>query len=206
MIDYKKDLKNIYGSYKKVVLATIPKQNFLMVCGKGNPNTSIEFKKDIERLYKMSYFIKMSYKKDYVVDSYQEYKVFPLEGNWTGELNSDLSVDKETLKYELMVAQPDFVDETTYQYYLTLFKTFNPDFDLGSLKYITKKAHQAVQCLHIGSFDTEQETFIKMKQYIKEHNLIRSDVRWHKEIYLSDFRRSKPENLKTLLRYELKKK
>ncbi|NYC52907.1 hypothetical protein DE171_005444 [Clostridium beijerinckii] len=58
--------------------------------------------------------------------------------------------------------------------------------------------------LHIGSYDTEPETFSKMKDYINENNLkIRSLV--HREIYLSDARKVERDKLKTVLRYTVTK-
>lgn len=204
MIDYKKDFKNIYGAYKKVKEIDVPEQYFLVVSGKGDPNVSSEFTNALEILYKFSYFIKMSYKKDYVIDTYVDYKVFPLEGDWTGNLDENNVVIKSTLQFDLMIAQPEFINESSYEYYLKLFKENNPEFNLRDLRLVKKEAHKALQCLHVGPYDEEIITFNKLKDYIQENNLQRTDQRYHKEIYLSDSRRVAPEKLKTLIRFELK--
>jgi hypothetical protein len=41
-IDYKKELKLLYKpSVKNVVMVNVPQMNFLMIDGKGDPNTSV---------------------------------------------------------------------------------------------------------------------------------------------------------------------
>ena len=51
--------------------------------------------------------------------------------------------------------------------------------------------------LHIGSYDEEQKTFEIMKEYLKSTNYeIKSLV--HKEIYLSDPRKTEPSKLNTI--------
>lgn len=199
MIDYKKDFKQIYGPYKKVRLVKKPRQVFIVVNGKGDPNVSLEFNLAIQTLYKFAYFIRMSYKKTYVVDSYEEFKVFPLEGNWTGTLDSNQNIIKSTLIFELMLALPDFVTLDVFNYYYDLFCDLNPDFDLSLLKYVIKKQHYVVCATHFGPFDTEKVTFDKIRDFINENNLSRVNKSWHKEIYLSDFRRVDPSKYKTIL-------
>lgn len=203
MIDYKKDFKEIYGPYKKIRVIDVPTQNFIQISGKGDPNTSSEFKLCIEKLYKFSYFIKMSYKKDYVIDTYEEYKVFPLEGNWTGDLDVNGKVIKDTLEFDLMIALPDFVNIEVYNYYLNLFKVENRDFDISGLMFVTKNSHKAVQALHIGSYDTEIDTFNNMFDFMKVNSLEKKYKPYHKEIYLSDSRRVSSDKLKTLIRFEI---
>ena len=65
-----------------------------------------------------------------------------------------------------------------------------------------------VQCMHMGPYDNEPETVGRMKQYAKDHGyeMDFSDRRYHHEIYLSDVRKCKPENLKTVIRHPIIKK
>ena len=63
-IDYKKELKHLYRpSAKKVEAVDVPRMNFLMIDGKGDPNTSQEFKDAIGVLYPLSYILKFMIKK-----------------------------------------------------------------------------------------------------------------------------------------------
>ena len=63
-----------------------------------------------------------------------------------------------------------------------------------------------VQCLHIGPYDEEPKTVALMHQFLEEegYELDITDERMHHEIYLSDVRKTAPENLKTVLRHPIK--
>lgn len=79
----------------------------------------------------------------------------------------------------------------------------NPYFE--KLYFKTINEGLSIQMLHIGSYDEEQKTFEIMKEYLKSTNYeIKSLV--HKEIYLSDPRKTEPSKLKTILRYHIKEK
>ncbi|HSG17700.1 MAG TPA: GyrI-like domain-containing protein, partial [Anaerolineae bacterium] len=57
----------------------------------------------------------------------------------------------------------------------------------------------AVQILHIGSFDDEGPTLVRLHQdYMPANNYVENGK--HHEIYLSDPRKVAPEKLKTVLR------
>ena len=63
-IDYKKELKHLYRpSVKKVETVDIPKMNFFMVDGEGDPNTAQNFQDAIKVLYPLSYTLKFMEKK-----------------------------------------------------------------------------------------------------------------------------------------------
>ena len=57
---------------------------------------------------------------------------------------------------------------------------------------------KCVQILHLGPFEKEPETLKLIDIFIKEKSLRQNGPRH--EIYLSDFRRTAPEKLKTILR------
>lgn len=54
--------------------------------------------------------------------------------------------------------------------------------------------------LHIGSYDSEPESFKVMDDYLSKNHLKRVG-RKHREIYLSDPNKAAPEKVKTVLRY-----
>lgn len=69
-----------------------------------------------------------------------------------------------------------------------------------------------VQILHVGSYDDEPKTIQKIEAYMEQNglksaigNLEKGFVRRHHEIYLSDPRRTKVENFKTVIRMPVKK-
>ncbi len=64
-----------------------------------------------------------------------------------------------------------------------------------------------VQCMHIGSYDSEPATIEMMHDFMtgEGYELDITDKRLHHEIYLSDVRRVAPEKLKTVIRHPVKK-
>jgi hypothetical protein len=56
--------------------------------------------------------------------------------------------------------------------------------------------------LHNGSYDSEPASFDKMKLFAADRKLKRTSNK-HREIYLSDARKTTPEKLKTTLRFKV---
>lgn len=59
--------------------------------------------------------------------------------------------------------------------------------------------------MHIGSYDNEPESFKIMEDFAETNNLKRIS-KIHKEIYLTDARKTAPEKLKTVLRFKVEQK
>lgn len=91
-IDFKKKLKHLYKpSAKQVEIVEVPPMNFLMVDGKGDPNTSQSFSDAIEALFPLAYTLKFMVKKSIMnID----YGVLPLEALWWADDMSAFSAGK----------------------------------------------------------------------------------------------------------------
>ena len=74
--------------------------------------------------------------------------------------------------------------------------------------FFTLEEGLCVQCMHRGSFDDEPATLELIHSYIDNNDLLTdiSETRRHHEIYLSDPRKCKAENIKTVLRIPVRKK
>ena len=83
--DFKKEYKDLYLPKSKPCVIDVPEMVFIMVDGKGNPNTCEAYKNAMEILYGLSYSIKMSKMSGTQPKGYYEYVVPPLEGLWWGE-------------------------------------------------------------------------------------------------------------------------
>lgn len=107
-IDYKKELKHLYKpSPKKIEFRDIPKMNFLMIDGTGDPNSSVAYKEAIEALFSLSYTIKFMIKKG---ELGIDYGVMPLEGLWWVDDMSKFDQNKkEDWKWTAMIMQPELV-------------------------------------------------------------------------------------------------
>lgn len=206
--DYKKEYKEFYMPPKKPQLVEIPKMNFLAVRGKGDPNQPEgEYKKSIGMLYAVAYTIKMSRLANKKIEGYFDYVVPPLEGLWWQDGVKGIDYcRKQDFQWLSMIRLPDFVGFDDFRWALAeAEKKKNKDF--SKVKFLTLEEELCVQCMHIGSYDEEIKTVEVMDKFISE-NGYKSDFsenRRHHEIYLSDVRRCKPENLKTVIRHPVKR-
>lgn len=212
--DYKKEYKDLYMPKKTPSIIEVPKMNFIMVKGKGNPNTSIEYKNAMEILYGLSFTIKMSkMSKDpsEKIDGYFEYVVPPLEGFWwvEDECFDGLNItNKDDLCWYSMIRQPEFVTKEVFERAKEKFKNKNNDVDFSNTFFKEIEEGLCVQIMHMGSYDDEKFSIEKMNSFIEKEGYKNdfSKERLHHEIYLSDPRRVKNiNNLKTVIRHPIKK-
>jgi hypothetical protein len=202
-IDYKKDYKQLYMPKTVPEIVVVPKMPFFMVRGSGDPNGE-EFSKVTEALYSMSYAVRMSYKSEDVPVGYYEYTVFPLEGEWDLLDRSKPATDKNNFKYTIMIRQPDFLTEERFERFLEQTKRKKQNPFLEKVRFEHVEDGLSCQMMHIGSFDDEPESFARMEKFCTEHEFIRSS-KIHREIYLSDPRKTEPSKLKTVLRFPVNK-
>lgn len=205
--DYKKEYKEYYLPPKKPQIITIPSMNFIAVRGTGDPNEENgAYKQSIGLLYGISYTIKMSKMGKHKIQGYFDYVVPPLEGFWwqEGSRGVDYS-QKETFQWISLIRLPEFVTEETFQWAVKE-ATVKKQADFSNVEFLTYEEGLCVQCMHIGPYDNEPETVQLMDQYAEEqgYTLDFESGRYHHEIYLSDVRRCKPENLKTVIRHPIR--
>lgn len=202
--EWRKHAKELYMPKKQPVKMDVPEMKYFMIQGRGNPNTSEDFQKHIETLYSLSYAIRMMPRKGETPEGYFEYTVFPLEGLWDlDEEGRKLDyLDKDHFVYTLMIRQPDFVTEELFDYAKETAKQKKKNLPVEQVTFESIKEGLCVQAMHVGSYDDEPATFEKMEQFCADNHLRRTDLR-HKEIYISDPRRTAPEKLKTVLRFKV---
>jgi hypothetical protein len=204
--EWKKHEKELYLPKSKPEVVTIPKQKFFMINGKGNPNTE-EFAEKIGVLYSLAYAVKMMPKQGFTPCGYFEYTVYPLEGLWdlTEEGRQATTFNKDELVYTIMIRQPDFVTDEIVDKALENVKRKKPHPFLDEVKFGELEDGLSVQMMHIGSYDSEPESFTMMKEFINNNNLEIATL-VHREIYISDVRKTEASKLKTVLRYRVKRR
>ena len=205
--EWKKKEKNLYLPKAKPEIIDIPSFKFFTLEGKGNPNDEF-FADYVGALYSLSYGVKMSYKKGIEPKGFYDYTVYPLEGVWdlTEKGREDYKkgfINKEELLFKLMIRQPDFVDEAYAKFIVEEAKKNKPNALLNDVKFEEIEEGKVVQMLHVGSYDSEVESFKIMEEFVKESGFERAE-KLHKEIYLSDARKVEAEKLKTILRFKVK--
>lgn len=200
-LEYKKAYKELYLPKAIPSIVTVPSINFVMIEGEGDPNGE-EFALKTAALYSFSYAVKMSYKSDNVPDGYYDYTVFPLEGEWDLVDKNIVSTDKSNYKYKIMIRQPDFLNKDLFERFLLQVKKKKPNPYLDKIELVSLSEGLCCQMLHIGSYDDESASFKVMDKYCVDNGYRRICLR-HREIYLSDPRKTETHKLKTVLRFKI---
>ena len=201
--EWRKQENNLYSVKQMPIIVNVPKQKFILVKGKGNPN-EVDFSNRISALYSLAYAIKMLFKnamKNKTDNEITDFTVYPLEGLW--EKVNGAELDKNKLEYTLMIKQPDFI---TQDIFIKAFenvkkKKTNSLYDEISFEEI--KEGKAIQILHVGSYDDEPKSFEQLNEFARKLDLRRIGD-FHKEIYLSNKNRTSEEKQKTILRYTVR--
>lgn len=207
--DYKKEYKEFYLPKRQPGLIEVPPLQFLAVRGQGDPNLPDgAYKQAIALLYAAAYAIKMSKMGDYRMEGYFDFVVPPLEGLWwqngtPGEIDY---AHKERFQWLALIRLPEFVTEADFNWAVAQAAKKIPD-AAERLELFRYTEGLCVQCLHVGSYDDEPATLRMLHDFVEQqgYQLDFTGGRLHHEIYLSDVRRCKPENLKTVIRLPLKK-
>lgn len=205
--DYKKEYKEFYLPPRKPQIVEVPEMNFLAVRGMGDPNEEEgDYKAAIGLLYSIAYTIKMSKMGKHRIEGYFDYVVPPLEGFWwqDGVQGVDYT-RKDQFQWISLIRIPEFVTREEFDWAIQE-ASVKKQMDFSKVEFFTYHEGLCVQCMHIGPYDNEPVTVREMERYAKEqgYELDFSDQRYHHEIYLSDVRKCKPENLKTVIRQPIK--
>lgn len=205
--DYKKEYKEFYLPPRKPQIVEVPEMNFLAVRGMGDPNEEEgDYKAAIGLLYSIAYTIKMSKMGKHRIEGYFDYVVPPLEGFWwqDGVQGVDYT-RKDQFQWISLIRLPEFITREEFDWAIQE-ASVKKQMDFSKVEFFTYHEGLCVQCMHIGPYDNEPVTVREMERYAKEqgYELDFSDQRYHHEIYLSDVRKCKPENLKTVIRQPIK--
>ncbi len=195
-VDFKKTVSSYKAKHNVFEIITLPKMQYLMIDGQGDPNTSAAFTAAIKALYpiafKLKFVSKQQLEKDYVVP--------PLEGLWWAESmdNFTANLDKSSWCWTLMLMTPVWITQEM----LTQAKEKLAPKQIKELEQVRLEELNeglCVQTLHIGSFDSEGPVLKKLhEEFIPANGL--SMQQKHHEIYFSDFRVVAPEKMRTILR------
>ena len=198
-LELKKELKYLYQpSAKEVAQVEVPMFKFLMVDGKGDPNTSQEYAQAVETLFSVSYTAKFMVKKGAQLD----YAVMPLEGLWwADDMSAFVSNDKASWKWTMMIMQPSFVANEIIEAAIVEVRRKKKLPAIDKLRLENFLEGRCAQVLHIGPFSEEGPTIERLHEFIDTRT---GRTGKHHEIYLSDIRRAAPNKWKTIIRHPMK--
>jgi hypothetical protein len=201
-VDFKKEYKNLYVPPKKFVIVEVPKMQYLMVDGHGDPNVAQEYQDAIEALYAVAYKIKFTSKKQLGRD----YVVPPLEGLWWAEDMETFTTarDKSQWDWTMMIMTPEWISKEIFSEAVEAVRKGKNPAAVNKVRLESYQEGVSVQIMHIGSYDDEGPVLMKMHNEFLPENGYAEDGKHH-EIYLGDPRKVSPKRLKTVLRQPVRK-
>ena len=204
-LDLTKRYKSYYTAGSNPGILHVEAAQYLSIQGKGDPSGE-GYAARLQALYAAAYALKFACKaRDF------DFTVAKLEGLWKfdeaayGHITmqeAPQKIPRSEWEYRMLTRLPDEVSETeiTQAINEALRKKGNPEIREVELYRMTEG--KVVQMLHHGPFDREPETLARMQEFIQAHGFQKNGD--HHEIYLSDFRKTAPEKLKTILREPVK--
>ena len=203
-LDLVKQLKSLYSpSAKHPAIVEVPDLAFLMIDGRGDPNTSEAYEAALQALYGVAYTLKFTLKK---TDPERDFKVAPLEGLWWTDEGAptmdDLQRDRDAWNWTMMIAVSDAMtaDEVTAATGAAARKRELAAAPLIRLERLEEGL--AAQIMHIGPYAEEAPTIERLHEFVAAQGY---ELRGrHHEIYLGDPRRTAPERLKTVVRHPVR--
>ena len=200
-VDLKKDLKDLYSpSPEEAVLVRVPRFNYLMIDGSGDPNESQEFQEAVQALYAAAYTLKFVIKKEKKID----YPVMALEGLWWADDMEVFMIGKKSdWKWTLMILQPKVVTKALFKKAVKAAIQKKGLAALEKLRLESMDEGLSVQIMHIGTYAEEGPTIQRLHAFARERYFELKGK--HHEIYLSDPRKVSAEKRKTVIRQPVQK-
>ena len=197
--------KTYYSAKQQPELVAIEPAHYISITGKGDPSAA-EFAGKIEAMYNVAYSIRARCKA-----GGNKFTVAKLEGLWWFDnekyggltmTEAPVNVPKSEWEYRLLIRMPEFVSQAHLQTAIQKVMEKKQLKWVEEMEWYQMEEGKSVQILHMGPFDKELETLQKIKAFVEAKELQQNGL--HHEIYLSDFRRTAPEKLKTILREPVK--
>lgn len=149
--DFKKEYKFLFSAaVGQPQLVDVPAFKYLMIDGRGDPNTAPEFTEKIQALYGLAYSLKFMLKQgrpaiDFVVS--------PLSGLWCAEDSTAFCEGrKNEWRWTLMILQPDAVTPELLEKARVKLAAMKALPFAAEVKLNVLHEGAAVQILHIGPY------------------------------------------------------
>ncbi|KTB48259.1 GyrI-like domain-containing protein [Dehalogenimonas alkenigignens] len=196
-IDFKKTLKYLFNAPMEPVFVEVPEMNYLMVDGRGRPDSS-DAACAIGAVYSVAYTIKFMVKNAGLLD----FGVLPLEGLWWSDDMADFTNgNKDDWQWTYMIMQPSLVNRQMVEKAVAEVRRKKNPAAIGRVKFEALAEGRSAQMMHIGPYADEGPNIAKLHRFISETGYaFDGKKRKHHEIYLSDPARTAPEKMKTIIR------
>jgi hypothetical protein len=202
-LDLRKQYKEFYlASAKEVVVVDVPESSSLPLTGRSTPVSVLVtrrlFVDAMGAMYGVGYGLKFMSKlrsEDPI-----NFRVMAVEGLWSTESGARFDFDwREPSLYTLLMMQPDHITGEMFERAVANARAKRDNPALDRIRLERWRGGLSIQIMHIGPYAEEPATSDKMDVFAEEHGYEFHGR--HHEIYIGDPTRSKPENLRTVLRH-----
>ena len=199
-INLEKTDKAYYKAKLEPTVINIEAHDYLTIQGKSDPNDP-DFLAAVETIYGVAYGIKFIAKSEDL-----DFTVPKMEGYWwiDGCIENQaefVNVPRDEWNWKIVIRMPEFIGKKHFERAIAQVRSKKSPKNLERLSFESMEEGLCAQVLHIGSYENEGPSIDKLHQFMNEEGLkIRG---YHHEIYISDPRRTAPDKLKTILRYEV---
>lgn len=200
-LDLTKKYKTYYSAKSTPEIVEIEAARFLSIQGQGDPSGT-NFQAHLQALYSTAYTLKFSCKALQL-----DFAVPKLEALWWFDAQkyggcsmteAPQKIPRAEWCYKLLIRMPDFVPVDLIEQSKS---TVSNKKGIALADQVTlEHLHEGkcVQILHIGPYTTEPVSLQKMMEVMSTHHFKQNGP--HHEIYLSDYNKTDPQKLKTILR------
>ncbi len=193
-VDHRKILKHLYHpSSRMPIIVDVPPMNFLLIDGKGKPNGS-GFQQAASTLYPLAYTLKWMVRLESDID----FHVMPMEVQWK------VNREAKEFNWTMMLMQPEYVTaelvEEARQKVLDKVELSL----LEQVRFESVTEGMCVQFLHVGAYEGMDVAMEKIIAFAEAQGYEIPKRSAH-DIYLNDVRKTKPENLKAVMRLAIRK-
>lgn len=194
-IDHRKTLKHFYHpSSKTPSIVDVPVMNYLKVEGSGKPDGP-QFQQAAGLLYPLAYTLKWMVRLGSDID----FHVMPMEVLWK------VNREKKEFSFTMMLMQPEYITADLVAEARVRVRSKVDADRLAKVRFEPLVEGTCVQYLHIGAYEG-MDASGKMMEVYAEQNGYSIPVHSSHDIYLNDVRKTKPENLQSVMRYPIVKK
>ncbi|WP_405216041.1 GyrI-like domain-containing protein [Agrococcus sp. Ld7] len=196
-VDLKRTLEGYRAKPGEFRVVELPPLQYLMIDGRGDPNTADSFTRAVDALYPLAYALKFASRREQARD----YVVMPLEGLWSAASATAFTTERDKHRWEwtLLMLVPDWIDDALAAQAKAAVRAKGEPAALDEIRLETLEEGTCVQTLHVGAFDDEGPVLAELHDRCIPELGMRESGRHH-EIYLSDARRVEQARRRTILR------
>lgn len=181
---------------KEVTTTTLHDFNYISIAWKWHPEKIKWFNKAIQLLEGLIFTIKFRLKGN-PPEGFFDFNMPPCETTW-----KNLDAKPEEWKRNVSLPVPKFITEDRLVHTRRVAQAKSEE-KLAQVKYSKGKERHMIQILNVWAYNTSKRPINKLRSYAKKNWLV---IKWDlQEVYLNDLRRTKPEKLETIIRFEVKK-